>query len=149
MLKPEFPTLLSPGFHQYQLSELHATFVAPFTESVRRSMLLAGLLQFIEELKALSIRGELWFDGSFVTEKCDPDDIDLVVILDPVSLADLTPEQQQIARHLFHQPSSKAKYNCDVYFASSDDVGMVSYWRGWYGFKRDQRTAKGIGFIPL
>jgi hypothetical protein len=149
MLKPEFPSLLPPGFRQYQLSELHATFVAPFMESVRRPMLLAGLVMFIAELKALAIEGELWFDGSFVTEKCDPDDIDLVVILDSASLENLTPEQQQTVRHLFHQPSSKAKYNCDVYCALSDDTRMVSYWRGWYGFKRDQRTAKGIGFIPL
>jgi hypothetical protein len=149
MLKPEFPSLLPPGLHQFQLGDLHAAFVAPFTQSVRRSMLLAGFTKFIDEVKTLAICGELWFDGSFVTEKQDPDDIDLVLIFDPASLECLTPEQQQAARHLFHQPSSKAKYNCDVYCASSADPVIVSYWRGWYGFKRDQRTAKGVGFLTL
>lgn len=149
MIKPELPTLLPPGFHQFSLNELHETFVAPFSGSVRRPMLVAGLMKFIEEVKSLAIAGELWFDGSFVTEKVDPDDIDFVVIFDPASISRLTSEQQQKMEYLFHQPSSKARYNCDVYCALSSDVGTVSYWRGWFGFKRDGRTPKGIGLITL
>ena len=149
MQKTQFPALLLPGFRRFELSELHDVFVAPFTDSVRRSILLAGLTKFIGEIKALDITGELWFDGSFVTEKLDPDDIDLVVVFDRTSVATLTLEQQQKVQHLFNQPSSKAKYNCDVYCVQNDDVVMVSYWRGWFGFKRDGQTAKGIGSITL
>jgi hypothetical protein len=69
MLKPEFSSLLPLGLHQFQLCELHAAFVAPFTQSVRRSMLLAGLTKFVDEVKTLAICGELWFDSSFVTEQ--------------------------------------------------------------------------------
>lgn len=149
MSKLEYPTLLSPGFHRFSFGDLPHTFVSPFADSQRRPMLLAGLNKFLEELAALAIKGDLWFDGSFVTEKSEPDDIDLVVVLDPASVAGLTPEQQLSVQHLFDNPTSKAKYNCDVYCVSSADEVLVSYWRGWFGFRRDGRTAKGIGFISL
>jgi len=149
MSKPEHPTLLAPGFHRFSLSDLQHTFVAPFSTSQRRPMLLAGLKKFLDELAALAIKGELWFDGSFVTEKTEPDDIDLVVVLDPASVAALTPQQQHSVEQLFDNPSAKAKYNCDVYCTFSSDVSMVAYWRGWFCFKRDGRTPKGIGFISL
>lgn len=149
MSKPEHPTLLAPGFHKFALDELPKTFVVPFASSQRRFMLLAGLKRFVEELAALAIKGELWFDGSFVTEKIDPDDIDLVVVLDPASVAELTLQQQRNVQQLFDNPSARAKYNCDVYFTLSSDVNMVAYWRGWFCFKRDGRTPKGIGFISL
>lgn len=149
MSKPEHSTLLAPGFHRFSLDDLPQTFVVPFANSQRRPVLLAGLKKFLEELAALAIKGDLWFDGSFATEKVEPDDIDLVVVLDPASLERLTLEQQLKAQQLFDNPTSKAKYNCDVYCVPSTDIVLVSYWRGWFGFKRDGRTPKGIGFIPL
>jgi hypothetical protein len=81
MSKAEFPHLLPVGFHRFTLDELPATFVEPFTYSQRRPMLLEGLRKFAVELSALGIKGELWFDGSFVCEKNEPDDVDLVVII--------------------------------------------------------------------
>ncbi|MEW6023454.1 MAG: hypothetical protein AB1807_15090 [Pseudomonadota bacterium] len=149
MSKPEYPMLLAPGFHRFSLSDLPHTFVTPFATSQRRPILLTGLKKFLDDLAALAIKGDLWFDGSFVTEKSDPDDIDLVVVLDPVSIEGLSPQQQLTVQQLFDNPSSKAKYNCDVYCVLSTDVVWVSYWRGWFGFKRDGRTPKGIGFISL
>lgn len=149
MSKPEFPNLLSPGFHHFTLDDLPSIFVIPFANSLRRPMLVAGLRKFATEVAALGLRGELWFDGSFVCEKNEPDDIDLVVIVDPHSLEQLGAEQYDLVERVFHNPTAKALYGCDVYFAVSSDIGSVSYWRGWYGFKRDGKTAKGIGFISL
>ncbi len=149
MEKQDFQPLLPAGFHHFDAETLQATFVTPFAESARRPLLLAGMLKFIDDLKELAITGELWFDGSFATIKNNPDDIDLVVVYDPESIEALSTEQQQKAGYLFHQPSARAQYNCDVYCAPRSDVGLVSYWRGWFGFKRDGKTPKGIGLFTL
>lgn len=149
MSKPEHPTLLAPGFHNFSFSDMQNAFITPFAFSHRRPMLLAGLKKFLDELTALAIRGDVWFDGSFVTEKIDPDDIDLVVVLDADSVAALTDQQQLSVQQLFDNPLSKAKYNCDVYCVLNTELAWVSYWRGWFGFKRDGRTPKGIGCISL
>lgn len=149
MEKQDYQPLLPAGFHHFDTETLQETFVTPFAESTRRALLLAGLLKFVSQLKTLAIKGELWFDGSFATSKSDPDDIDLVVIFERESVEALTTEQQQQIQQLLHQPSARAQYNCDVYCTVKDDANMVSYWRGWFGFKRDGKTPKGIGLITL
>jgi hypothetical protein len=149
MFKPEFPNLLPAGFHKFTVAALAGTFVEPFAYSQRRPMLLAGLRKFAAELTALGVKGELWFDGSFVCEKNEPDDVDLVVIIDTASLADFTDEKHSAVQRVLDNATAKAMFGCDAYCVlSTDDVG-VSYWRGWYGFKRDGKTAKGIGYISL
>lgn len=149
MHKREFPNLLSPGFHHFAIDDLEPMFVTPFIASTRRVLLLRGLLDFIDDVTKLGIVGELWFDGSFVTQKTDPDDVDLVVVFDHAVMNSLDPYQQRKAIHLFHQPFAKAHYNCDVYCVPGDDMVMVSYWRGWFGFQRDGRSPKGIGWVTL
>lgn len=149
MSKPEFPHLLPAGFHKFTLDDLSKTFVLPFAYSQRRPMLLAGLRAFVLELAALQITGELWFDGSFVCEKNDPEDIDLVVVIDPDPLASFTAEQQAKVFRTLDNPTARAMFSCDVYCVLSSDAAGVSYWRGWFGFKRDGKTPKGIGFISL
>ena len=148
-MKPEFPNLLQPGFHQFALTDLHDKFVMPFPASIRRQPLLDGLLSFIQEMKSLAIAGELWFDGSFITEKLDPDDVDLVLVLEENSVNSLTAIEQKRLARLLHNPSASMQYHCDVYCVLSNDIVMISYWRGWYGFKRDGKTPKGIGLIEL
>lgn len=149
MSKPEFPPLLPAGFHRFALDDLSKTFVLPFASSQRRPMLLDGLRKFVSELATLGITGELWFDGSFVCEKNDPDDIDVVVVIDTESIAHFTPEQEAVAERTFDNPAARAMFGCDVYCVLSSDAVGVSYWRGWFGFKRDGKTPKGIGFISL
>ncbi len=41
-----------------------------------------GLEQTIEKLENSHVTGELWIDGSFVTKKIDPDDVDALLCVD-------------------------------------------------------------------
>ena len=149
MSKPEFEPLLSPGFHCYTLGQLRKSFVLPFVTSRSRPVLLSGLRKFVIELRALNISGELWFDGSFVSEKQDPCDVDLVVVMNPCSFNQMSDTRAAALRRLLDNPTSKARFGCDVYCVSAADLNGVSYWRGWFAFKRDGKTPKGIGFILL
>jgi len=75
--KPAPQPLLSPGRHPMGLTELRDLTVARFPVSVRRPMLFAELERLTADLNRLHVVCELWVDGSFLTEKMEPDDIDL------------------------------------------------------------------------
>jgi len=90
----------------------------------------------------------VWLDGSFSTEKIDPNDVDLVVFADPVEINKLPPSLQTYLRGLFDRATSKRQYGCDVLFAPSSDTTMRSYWRGWYGFDRLEQP-KGIARLAV
>lgn len=80
-LKPEFPPLLKPGRHVLSLNELRSLCVASkkFGLSITRKRLQQNLEVVIEKLSAATIIGEVWIDGSYLTEKIDPDDVDVVL----------------------------------------------------------------------
>ena len=115
MSKPDFSPLLSPGFHQFSLSALRQSFVVPFPRSQRRWLLLASFLRFYLELRALGVKGEVWLDGSFVCKKVDPDDVDVLVVFDPVSITGLSLAHRTRLEHLLDNAKAKRAFNCDVY----------------------------------
>lgn len=59
------------------LPELRRICVDRFSSSTRRPLLFAELERLTSDLTSLGIICELWIDGSFLTEKDEPDDIDL------------------------------------------------------------------------
>ena len=85
--------LLPVGIHDCTFPELETAFGQnwwvqdPQSESRRevlspqRNSLCARLLAYLEELRRVGIDAEVLVDGSFVTAKPDPNDIDLIVVL--------------------------------------------------------------------
>ena len=78
-MKPEFPPLLAPGFHVMTVAGLRAMCVISFPTSVTRPLIMPRLESVIARVSKARIIGELWIDGSFVTEKIDPDDVDILI----------------------------------------------------------------------
>lgn len=146
----EFSPLLTPGIHPCSETDLAAITVTAYPASVRRSSLFGGLQAWLAELRAIGFTGRCWLDGSFLTEKQEPDDIDLVIFLDGNWSVPITPSIQAAASRLFDKALVRAQYGLDVYMVDTRDpqaVVMTSYWRGWYGFCRDGLTAKGIAEV--
>lgn len=79
--KAQFPPLLPPGFHLRSLLQLRELTVQRFNHGAGRESLFAALESAIERIEAAKIPCELWIDGSFLTEKMDPDDIDIALFL--------------------------------------------------------------------
>ncbi len=81
--------LLEPGFHDYPLENLKESLAAlcvkPFV-SRRRELLLDSFIDFICGAESLGIFTEFWLDGSFLTDKESPNDIDLVLFFDSVAM---------------------------------------------------------------
>jgi len=88
--------LLREGIHDCALEEIGARF-GSFRASDRRPKLWASFQAFIGELKAAGLGLTILVNGSFVTAKPDPEDIDLILVLP--------------AGHDFSQDMPLAQYN--------------------------------------
>ncbi len=71
---------LPPGIHDCSLKEIGSRF-GVFCRSNRRIKLCRQLEGFVEALSSTGFATALLVDGSFVTAKEEPGDIDLVIVL--------------------------------------------------------------------
>ena len=144
----EYPALLKAGMHNMTLSELKSVFVDPFENVERRAALLDRFEVFVSRLNDVSINMEVWIDGSFVTIKDYPGDIDLVVVCNQNEVNGLSVDKKLILDELFiDQKTTKLRYECDAYFIL-DNINDKSYWRGLFGFDRNEKP-KGIARIMV
>lgn len=83
---------LPAGVHDCTLAELKARF-GVFQNSDRRPKLFARLESFLTEARAARLVRSIIVDGSFVTARPDPNDIDLILVVarDHDVSADLSP----------------------------------------------------------
>jgi hypothetical protein len=121
----EAKPILEPGLHDFELSDISNHFLKDFPESKTRKTLIDGL-----------------------TDKIDPSDIDLVIFSPEAILNVLPPEKQKLFNELTDRQTIKQNFGCDVLFCPSEDDNARSYWRGWYGFDRNENP-KGIARIMV
>lgn len=147
---------LNPGIHEYSISEFEEQFVNDFPESRTRLEIYNNFKQWINFLIHIKPPRYLWLDGSFLTKKLDPNDLDLVLFYRPEDIQNEM-ECKQIL-DLINQVSRKFK--CDAYlslcFEHLDSYNQQSippeirtkrtYWKGQFGFDRND-NAKGIILI--
>jgi hypothetical protein len=105
------PALTSDGFlpegvHDCTLAELRERF-GQFQATDVRCRLFERLERFVREATATGLVAEIIIDGSFVTEKDSPNDIDLILVLRPGHDfgADLRPREYNVVsrRHVRRQ----------------------------------------------
>lgn len=143
-MKEEHDPIFPAGFHNLTVADLERTFLDPFPNSPQRKYLVERFKAFWSQLILLEIPFEVWLDGSFSTQKPDPQDIDLLIVMSQVDLNSLPPD-----KHIFLQQITKNKdvikirYGCDAYICLSEDQNTRSYWRGWFGYTRTE-IVKGI-----
>jgi hypothetical protein len=95
-VKFDYPPLLAPGRHGLSLMDFKARFVDPFEGEAKatRLNLFQKLEAFVQEFMVSGMRCEIWIDGSILTEKPEPEDVDVAVILDHDVPKDMTLEQK-------------------------------------------------------
>lgn len=143
----EFDPLFEPGIHNIKMSEFHTYFVESFNPGNRRKYLVERFYALLERFNEVGINAEIWIDGSFCTKKEEPGDIDVIFFYDPIQVNSLLPEKQRILIELFNNPvESKLRYGCDLFFVPNNNLNQRSYWRGWFGFSREERP-KGIARV--
>lgn len=100
--------LLPPGDHECVLAEVEAVFVY----NDRRRDLWKQLLSYLGELRSYDRITAIYLDGSFVTDKADPGDIDIVVKFDSIIAWVLL---QTAHSELFAVKAIRQQYELDVY----------------------------------
>ena len=158
-IKDEFPPLLAAGFHRKSEAEVEELCVARFPLSVTRKGIMAGLHTILKKIVAVGITGEIWLDGSFVTEKIDPSDSDFVAMI-PAEFHDAgTEEQRAVIEWLISKENEpKKSFKCDAYVHLKYPEGSpehhlwlptLNHWQDIYGHSVKTREPKGIVVLDL
>lgn len=138
--------LLPVGVHDCALDEIKARF-GSFQGSDRRPKLFAKLESFVAEAKTLRLVRSIIVDGSFVTAKADPNDIDLVLVV-PAGhdfSADLNPaEYNVLSKRRVHR-----RLGFDLLVACADSDEYRRYVWFFQQIRFEPGRAKGILRLQL
>jgi len=155
--EPEFPPLFPLGWHRTTLSELRRVSVEAFPLSATREEIMAGLEAIVDRLAAVKIVGDLWLDGSFLTEKINPKDSDVALCVDAPSMYDFGSDEQHETIDWLRRNLKNTDLLCDSYVIFTYPIPHVMFeegewWKIWYqkqfGFSRED-DPKGIVVISI
>jgi len=150
--KEEFPPLLRPGFHPFDLARLRRLCVDRFPSSLVRAGLMDRLEAVISLIQQNGMRGDIWIDGSFLTEKLNPDDVDILLTINVAEYRRMTARQVKFF-DWFRTTSLREQYKCDNYGVLLDPSAaeaeyMFAYWLKQFGFSRGEQM-KGLAVISV
>lgn len=155
-MKEEYPPLLPAGFHTMSIRDLRALCVEAFPSSKRRPLVMEGLEKVLLAISACGLSAEAWIDGSFLTQKLEPDDTDMVVRVTGSVEASADPAQLEVVNWI-NDNDLKPAFYCDAYcfieYENGHPMGGVgewcrAYWIKQFGFGRDD-SMKGLALIVL
>jgi len=146
--------LLAPGRHQMPLWQVEQLCVVGFPGSVIRPDLFRKLERFVAAFEAARIRCDMLVNGSFMTEKLEPSDVDVAVLLDPYVADNLDLRQEMLVDSV----------NDDMFIEGVDGfvetlfpLGHASYradgnemlWSEQYGREHNGEYLKGIAVLRV
>ncbi len=147
--------LLAPGRHHMRLQDVHDRFVRDVRNEAHREKLFLGLEELVQRLLRLKIPCELWIDGSFLTEKPYPDDIDVMVFIES-SVNEKLDEAQDLELYninIGYVPENVDAHVYTVYSIGHEHYGTpidVGYeWGRGYGLENSEQWLKGIAVLRL
>lgn len=138
--------LLPEGVHECTIEEVIERF-GRFQESDRRPMLARELAAYFTELRSAGIGKYLIVDGSFVTGKPRPDDVDLLLVLrDDVDLNAPVPPFRYNARSKRYV---RKHFHFDFFFGYDGDPTSTEYLALFRDVKYQPGLVKGYLKVAL
>ena len=144
--------VLPEGIHDCSLKECQDAF-GKFTRSDRRSRLSQALATYVSDAAASGIAVAVLIDGSYVTAKLEPNDIDLILVLR--ADFDLAIELRPMEYNVQSKRAVKKRYGFDVLPAILGSEAYEEYMRLFSQVRMDDpdlstnRTVKGMLRIEL
>lgn len=139
--------LFEPGFHDWEADVVEQRFyeslVAPF-ETTRRRYLASRFFQLIDDFKKFGVAAEVWVDGSYVTEKQSPNDIDVVFIVNPEEVERLSKRAKARFSRFANRSYIEDLYDCHLFILRDDQDDLKDYFEDWFGHSR---SGEGKGLI--
>nr|UXE45888.1 hypothetical protein Hi04_10k_c5418_00011 [uncultured bacterium] len=113
---------------------------------------MKNLATFLQKVNQSNIQGAVWIDGSFLTEKLNPDDADMAFIITSSVLAGLTGAQRAFfdwfRSNSFYDSHKIDNYGLVIDQTSAAGEWLYAYWLRQFGFSRSNQ-AKGIISMPM
>ena len=101
-------------------AELQARFVDYFPHSSSRKPIYQGFLKLRKEAATNGIQATQWVDGSYLSSKIDPDDIDVVTFIDRDELNALPQDRRDFVERLLNGgDDTKPDYKSHTFLLSS------------------------------
>jgi hypothetical protein len=97
----EYEPILPAGFHAMTIDQIEEICVVAFPGSPTRRLIFERFVAFLDLLFQVGIVIEVWVDGSFLTRKPDPRDVDVVIFANPDAVNLLSPDKQKALMYLF------------------------------------------------
>ena len=116
--------LLPPGIYDCSLEEIGECF-GTFQSTDRRPRLYEKLQMFLQQVRSTNLVIAVIVDGSFVTSKADPNDIDLILVLP--SSHDLRAELAPMAYNVVSRRRVSRGYGFDVLVARENTREYTEY----------------------
>lgn len=152
--KVEYPPLLPLGFHLMTAKELRAMCVDAFPLSIKRDDIMTKLEEIIDTLAKEKVVADMWVNGSFMTRKIDPEDSDILLVVQ----GDFYDNRATLAQRAvidWINSNLKTTHLCDSYVSFQYPEGhqwhtvskwMEAYWIRQFGFSR-QDQFKGMAVV--
>ena len=138
--------LLAVGLHEATLDEIRQRF-GKFQESDRRPRLFGKLLELIEAMRRTGLFVKVVIDGSFVTAKADPNDIDLIAVLRPEH--DFERELSMSEYALLSRSLLQRRFGFDVIVAESRSAVYDTYVEFFSRVREAPNLRKGLVELKL
>jgi len=146
-----------PPFHDATVEEVRKALVEAFQASERRPRIFAAYVAHTEQWTPLlgEVVCEQWMNGSFVTSKLEPCDVDLLTLASESVINGLDPDARAKVDELFLGPHTPKGGLCHAFLVPVAPPGtpgeqatreQLDFWRRWFGRQRprDGGHAKGI-----
>ena len=134
------------GIHDCTIEEITVRF-GRFQTSDQRSTLNKLLINYIIELKNANIGKYLIVNGSFVTAKDKPNDIDVLLVLK--DNVDLTGDLPPFRKNAFSKKYINKYYKLDFHFGFEDEPSTTNILNNFLEVKNQPGKRKGILRINL
>jgi hypothetical protein len=142
--KKDHPPLYGAGIHLQTLEQIESIAVKPFPADTRRQLVWQRFNLLYANVAAFVPHCEWWLDGSFLTAKSSPDDMDAVLFIEPAVINNLSQQHYDSLSLLLDRPAMKLQYLTDIYVDPANDQRRRDYWRKIFGIGHDSVSAKGI-----
>ena len=133
--------LLPPGVHDCTLDEVRSRFGA-FQTTDRRPTLYDKFQVLVREAWATGLVAEIIIDGSFVTAKPDPNDIDLILVL--IAGHDFSAELRPFEYNVLSRRQARKIYGFDLLTAMPDSAVYAEYLAFFAQVRGEPSRRKGL-----
>lgn len=137
-----------------RLYDFRRQFVLKF-DNPHRNSIFAALEEFIAKVQDLGISGELWLDGSFLTEKEVPKDVDGVLVIHHEIYDSLSDDAKDFLDSIeFTKDSLPDVLDMFsyIYYPKGHPKAEIDPIDGWvhlYGSQSDEQWLKGFAIVLL